>query len=292
MDINNIEEITIEGARQLYNGSHIGNDLLLIDDINKVPLPIEPQRMKCILLGICLHGKAQYSVDTEEHMVTPGDVIIINEGTVVDNYMLSPDCKGIGILISIDFFRETIKGMHELSQLFLFSRTHPVFSLTQDEMTMIKTYYKAIKYKVDDKEHHFRSDVVRSMLMTMIYDISNAIYRIQQATDHRQTRAETIFASFIKLVEANFRQERRVSWYGGKLGITPKYLSETVKQVSKRTPNEWIDNYVILEVRVLLRNTTMSIKEIAQQLHFPNQSFLGKFFKERVGMSPSDYRKS
>jgi AraC-like DNA-binding protein len=62
--------------------------------------------------------------------------------------------------------------------------------------------------------------------------------------------------------------------------------------VSKRTPNEWIDNYVILEVRVLLRNTTMSIKEIAQQLNFPNQSFLGKFFKERVGMSPSDYRKS
>ena len=67
MDINNIEEITIEGARQLYNGSHIGNDLLLIDDINKVPLPNEPQRMKCILLGICLHGKAQYSVDTEEN---------------------------------------------------------------------------------------------------------------------------------------------------------------------------------------------------------------------------------
>ena len=65
-----------------------------------------------------------------------------------------------------------------------------------------------------------------------------------------------------------------------------------MKQVSKRTPNEWIDNYVILEVRVLLRNTTMSIKEIAQQLNFPNQSFLGKFFKERVGMSPSDYRKS
>jgi AraC-like DNA-binding protein len=225
-------------------------------------------------------------------MVTPGDVIIINEGTVADNYMLSPDCRGIGILISIDFFRETIKGMHEMSQLFLFSRTHPVFTLTQEEITMIKAYFKAIKYKVDDKEHHFRSDVVRSLMMTMIYDISNAIYRIQQASDHRQTRAETIFASFIKLVEANFRQERRVSWYGGKLGITPKYLSETVKQVSKRTPNEWIDNYVILEVRVLLRNTTMSIKEIAQQLHFPNQSFLGKFFKERVGMSPSDYRKS
>lgn len=287
-----IEEITIENARQLYNGSHIGNDLLLIDDIEKVPLPNEPRRMKCILLGICLHGKAQYSVDTEEYLVTPGDVIIINEGTVTDNYMLSPDCKGMGILISIDFFRETIKGMHELSQLFLFSRTHPVFNLTQDEISLIKAYFKAIKFKVDDKNHHFRSDVVRSLMMSMIYDISNGIYRIQQANDRRQTRAEVIFTSFIKLVETNFRHERRVGWYGEQLCITPKYLSETVKQVSKRTPNEWIDNYVILEARVMLRNTNMSIKEIAQELHFPNQSFLGKFFKEHVGMSPSEYRKS
>ena len=206
--------------------------------------------------------------------------------------MLSPDCKGIAILMSYDFFRETIKGMHELSQLFLFSRTHPVFSLSQDEITAIKAYFRAIKYKVDDNAHHFRADVVRSLMMSMIYDISNVIYRIQAANDKRQTRAEAIFASFIKLVEDNFRHERRVGWYGEQLCITPKYLSETVKMVSKRTPIEWIDNYVTLEMRVLLKNTNMSIKEIAQELHFPNQSFLGKFFKEHVGMSPTDYRKS
>jgi AraC-like DNA-binding protein len=65
-----------------------------------------------------------------------------------------------------------------------------------------------------------------------------------------------------------------------------------VKQVSRRTPNEWIDHYVTLEIRVLLKNSAMSIKEIAQTLHFPNQSFLGKYFKEHVGMSPSKYRRS
>ncbi len=74
--------------------------------------------------------------------------------------------------------------------------------------------------------------------------------------------------------------------------ITPKYLSETVKQISKRTPNEWIDKYVTLEVRVQLKNTAKSIKEIAEDMHFPNQSFLGKYFKEHSGMSPSEYRKS
>ena len=107
-----------------------------------------------------------------------------------------------------------------------------------------------------------------------------------------RTRAEVIFTKFIKLVETHFRQERRVSWYAQQLCITAKYLSETVKNVSRRTPNEWIDNYVILELRVLLRNSTKNIKEISEELNFPNQSFMGKYFKEHVGMSPSQYRKS
>ena len=65
-----------------------------------------------------------------------------------------------------------------------------------------------------------------------------------------------------------------------------------IKQVSHQTPNEWIDTYVTLELRNLLKNTSKSIKQITDDLHFANQSFLGKYFKEHVGMSPSEYRKS
>jgi AraC-like DNA-binding protein len=82
-----------------------------------------------------------------------------------------------------------------------------------------------------------------------------------------------------------------VSWYAKQLCITPKYLSEAVKAVSRRTPNEWIDDYIILELRVQLKNTTKTIKEIARDLNFPNQSFLGKFFREHVGISPLRYRR-
>lgn len=64
-----------------------------------------------------------------------------------------------------------------------------------------------------------------------------------------------------------------------------------VKVASRRTPNDWIDDYVTLELRVLLRNTNKNIKEITEEMNFPNQSFLGKYFKEHVGISPSAYRK-
>lgn len=288
----NITEISISEMKKLYNGSYIDDDIMVFNEIGSLPLPNEPRRMKCILLALCRHGKVQYSVDTEERMVAANDVIIISEGQVIDNYMLSNDLSGIAILISQNFFSEIIKDIHGISSLFLFSRSHPVFGLRQDEVGNLMTYFDLIWNKMNDNEHHFRKDVVRSLIATMIYDLSQVIYRIQQQKNKRSGRAESIFTEFIKLVEQNFRHERRVSHYATRLCITPKYLSETVKQVSHRTPNEWIDNYVALEIRVMLKNTTKSIKEIAEEMNFPNQSFLRRFFKEHVGMSPSEYRKS
>lgn len=284
-------ELTIPRVRKVYDGSSIDDDIILIDEMAELPFPDTPRRMQCIMMGLCLRGSAHYSVNTEQHEVKANDVIIINKGTVASNCILSDDFSGIGIILNEGFFSEIIKGIHDMSSLFLFSRSHPVFSLHDDEVMAIVQYFHAIKQKVDDTAHHFRTDVVRSMIMTMIYDLSNAIYRIQQINDRKKTRAEDIFTRFITMVEKNFRMERRVGWYSKQLCISSKYLSETIKQISRRTPNEWIDNYVTLEIRVLLKNSSMSIKEIAKTLNFPNQSFLGKFFKEHVGMSPSEYRK-
>lgn len=76
------------------------------------------------------------------------------------------------------------------------------------------------------------------------------------------------------------------------MGITPKTLLETVKRVSNRTPNDWLDIYTTLELRLLLKTTTKSIKEISDELHFGSQSSMGKFFREHVGVSPTAYRQA
>lgn len=287
-----IEEISVKTTKLKYYGPCIDDDLLLFPEFGDVPTPDAPKRMRCLLVGLCLRGEARYTVDTEERLVKANDVIIISEGQVVNNSHLSDDLSGIAIMMSENFFNEVMQGVHDISSLFLFSRSHPVFGLRADEVDNLITYFKMIQAKVETLNHNFRRDVVRSLMAAMIYDISHVMYDVQQGGARKQTRAESIFTEFIRLVEQNFRTERRVSWYGEQLCITPKYLSETVKAISKRTPNEWIDKYVTLELRVQLKNTSKSIKEIAEDLNFPNQSFLGKYFKEHVGVSPSKYRKN
>ena len=253
-------------------------------------MPTEPRKMNFILIGLCLKGKIVYKLDTQEKIINPGDILIVSERHVVDHYQPSPDMRGLCMMLSVNFFREIIQNVRDISSLFLFARSHPVMKLEPKEIETFQEYFHVIKQKIGDKGNHFRKDLIRTLLLAMFYDLSNIIYRVQN-NDKPQTRAEKIFTSYIRLVEKNFRHERRVGWYALELGITSKYLSETVKAVSQRTPNEWIDNYVTLELRVLLKNSTKSIKEITEEMNFPNQSFLGKYFKEHVGMSPSQYRK-
>ena len=286
-----LKESSIADVLRYGPVSHVDDDLLLIEDLSQVPKASVPRRNHDIIIGLCLAGESDYTLNTEEHIVRPDDALIIPNGQVIDSCVRKPSTSGVGIMMSPDFFQEVVGDMREISSLILFSRNHPVFRLSARERVSIMNYFRLIKEKVDDDALLFRKDVVRHLVAAMICEIGNAIDRIQHNSEPAATRADAIFTDFIRLVEQNYKQERRVSWYGEQLCITPKYLSEMVKQVSRRTPNEWIDTYVTTELRVQLRSTTKSIKEIARDMNFPNQSFLGKYFKEHVGMSPMTYRK-
>lgn len=289
---NKIIDINLENARQWQGAEYMEDGLVLTKHIESAPIPQHATRMNFILMALCLHGEAQYRIDTREQTVTPGDLMFISERHIVDNYVASPDFECLCIMVSTAFYHDFVQNVKNVSSLLLFSMNNPVVHLTPAEMQTYSNYYHTIREKIGNKEHPYRTELVKAWLLSMFYDMSGVIYRLEQQGQKVQTRADAFFAQFIRILEKNFRTERRVSWYAEQLGITAKYLSEVVKQASKRTPTDWIDNYVVLEIRVLLKNSTKNIKEIADELHFPNQSFLGKFFKEHVGISPSEFRKS
>lgn len=287
---NTIKESDLNKAKEWSQSVFMGDDLLLTEHINEAPMPTEPRRMNFILIGLCTKGQILYKLDTVKQIITPGDILIVSEKHIVDQYQPSPDMQGLCMMLSINFFHEIIQDVKDVSSLFLFSRSHPVIKLEEKEIQTFKEYFFVIQQKIGDTHNYFRKDLIRTLLLAMFYDLSNVIYRVQHY-DKPRTRAEAIFTQYIKMVEANYKRERKVSWYADKLGITPKYLSETVKAVSRLTPNEWIEDYVMMECRVLLKNSTKNIKEISKEMNFPNQSFFGKFFKERTGISPLTFRK-
>lgn len=287
-----IADTNIEKVKgKLSHVDFIENDIIMFDDLKKVPMLDEAKRMTFILVALCTKGSARYCVDTVEHEVKQNDIIIISERHVVNDSWVSDDIEGVAVMLTANYYYDIVRNVNEISQLFLLSRSHPVIKLGDAQVDVFVEYFKLLKKKVAIN-NHYRRNVCSALILAMFYDLNNVVYDLQHVDSRKQSRADFIFNEFIRMVEANYKSERRVSWYAEQQCISAKYLAEAVKQVSKRTPNEWIDSYVILETRVLLKNSSKSIKEIAMELHFPNQSFLGKYFKEHVGMSPSEYRRS
>lgn len=286
------KEASLNEAKLWGNAEYLEEGLVLTDRIANAPISHEPTRLNFILMALCEKGSAEYSIDTRQQVVKPGDLLFISERHIIDNYTATSDFECLCIMLNTEFYHGFIQNVQNVSSLLLFSMNNPVVSLLSQEIQVYTNYYQTIREKMADTRHHYRVNLVKALLLAMFYDMSNVIWRVEQGKSMTRNRGEAIFAQFVQMLELNFRTERRVSWYAEQLCITPKYLSEIVKSISKRTPNEWIDSYVILELRVQLKNTTKSIKEISKDLNFPNQSFLGKYFKERIGISPSEYRRA
>ena len=292
--MNKIETVSLDRLRESHEIPSIGDDLLLFENIQMLPQLDEPRRMNCIIIGVCTDGEGGYTLNENKYSIKPGDALILTEGQIVNEIWMSENRQGHAMLISRSFIDEIFKELHDMSSLFLLAREHPIFPLNNTEICKLKEYVKIIKERLVFGDYNYRKEVVRLLLVAMIYDIGTAIMRVMEKEGKEpvnSSKAKRCFVQFIQLVEQNFRKERRVSWYANQMGLTPKYLSEIISSTSKRTPNDWIDKYVTTEIRNQLSNTNKKISEIAEDLNFPSQSFLGKYFRENVGMSPSEYRK-
>lgn len=116
--------------------------------------------------------------------------------------------------------------------------------------------------------------------------------KYKQSKNERKTRAEEIFEKFLLGVKQYCAHHRSVEFYAEQLCITPQYLTRISREVSGKNASDWINEFVILEIKTLLKHTNLTVNEVSAEMHFPDQSSLGKYFKKHVGMSPRQYAKT
>ena len=144
------------------------------------------------------------------------------------------------------------------------------------------------------KEHHeqYGDEIALSLLHALFFDIAHIFDQHQPVCPKPQTRKDELFELFIRTVGEHYKQQRSVAFYADKLCLTPKHLSNVIKELTGKSASQWIDDYVVLEAKTLLKSTNLTILQISEELHFANQSFFGKYFKQHTGLSPMRYRRS
>ena len=293
MKTKDITSVTMERLVGQYKMPHISRDVVLVDTLKTLPELTGARRLSlCMFMGVCTDGVASITVNGRKRIASRNNVMLITDESVVDNINFSPDFDGIGFFLSYKMLQEILKDIQNMSGLFLLTHNYSIFEITPDELETLHLYLGQMRKRIATPHRRYSLEVVRLLILTMIAEMREALERIVQGREpeDRQSRAERIFVQYIQLVEKHYKEQRQVQWYAAQMELSPKYLCEAISAVSRRSPNEWIDKFVTTEIRNRLRYTNKRISEIAAEMHFPTQSFFGKYFKDNVGVSPSDYR--
>ncbi|MBR1484666.1 MAG: bifunctional hydroxymethylpyrimidine kinase/phosphomethylpyrimidine kinase [Prevotella sp.] len=103
-------------------------------------------------------------------------------------------------------------------------------------------------------------------------------------------RTEELYNQFIDTVERHFSHYADVSFYAEQVNVSPRYLGQVTRRIAGRSPKAIIDERITTEIAALLTTTNKPLKEIAQLLGFSSQSHLSRFFRQRKGLSPTEYK--
>ena len=148
-----------------------------------------------------------------------------------------------------------------------------------------------VSAKLKAKDSPLKRTKIASILQALLCEIIEIHSTASDGMEVPRTRKEEILSKFILEIIQNFRCERSVAFYADRLCVTPKHLSAVSKEITGHTASELIDHYVIMEAKIMLAETALTIQEISNKLNFANQSFFGKYFKHLTGYSPSEFRK-
>ncbi|MDE6498691.1 MAG: helix-turn-helix domain-containing protein [Muribaculaceae bacterium] len=173
----------------------------------------------------------------------------------------------------------------------------PVAELSADDFDTMERYLYLLRTNASvQSTPQLSLNIGANLVAAIIYELARQQYRRTSALEghnsHARTTRVTYVHDFVKLVRAHYTMERSVAFYAEKLCISPKYLSLIVKQATGRSAARWIDEFVLMEAKNMLRYSGKNIQQIAYALNFSNQSSFGKYFKHLTGMSPTEYQKS
>ena len=219
--------------------------------------------------------------------------MILPPKTRLSNYLASPDvnCDLVGISSQLV---KRLLGSHidEWNRSIYVNRTNHI--IADEEVRRQFAYYRdIINFKMQQHERRFHHEVVHAILQAILFDyLEKMLEEVPTVeVENITSQKSALFKRFLELLTTRHVKHQLVDTYAQELCVSPNYLTKISREMSGKTALEWIREYTEADIRYYLLNTDLSVKEIADELGFPNLSFFGKYCRRAFGASPNDFRK-
>ena len=239
----------------------------------------------------CTAGTISIRTEERETSLSEGSLYLYPPYSHAEITSFSDDLRGVAGIANFDFVQAVVSLTSDTrNQILLLS--DPVAMLNDETRSAFDELLGVMMRRQQncgaDKIAHLR---LQALGEALCYEIIDIYFNKARIRPEPKTRADVVFDRFIRHLHAEFRQHREVQYYADLQCLTTRYFSTLVRRRSGRTPYEWIVTMVVNEAKRLLADPDKSIKQIAAELNFANQSFFGSFFRQQAGCSPSVWRR-
>ena len=248
-----------------------------------------PQVLTYGAILICRKGKARLQVNYKDWQLYDGAVITVFPNDVVK------------LRVEETFQVEMLKYNPSLLREASLQLEQTVYSSLREDRcrqdtpvvtNIINGMFALLKVYFDQSECTCISQLVLCQLKAFFIGFHEYLQRNPQyrPDEVKSYRVRELFNRFMMLLEKDYKISRDVNYYAEQMNISSKYLTNIVNQVTGHTPKTIIDQYVILQLKMHLKRTTQSIKEMAWEFHFADVSFFCRYFKKHTGLTPQQIR--
>ena len=233
-----------------------------------------------VFVVICSQGEFRFEMDGSEYMISKDDVFVGYPNAIYNHFETTPDLRCRLLCLTKSLLQEMLYPNQGIWNKTLFLKKHYIFHLSDQEVIMQNCMNTVLVYNLKSNKTTFRKEIIHSLVQCIIFELCRTLSTFIQTENTQETNQS---ASDVK--------KKPLSEYADKLCVSTRYLTMVCREVSGRTAYEWICDYVQNDVRFYLLHTNLSIKEIAVKLGFCNLSFFGKYVRENLGKSPSEFRR-
>lgn len=245
-----------------------------------------------VVVGLLCNGTAKAVVNGRNFEMRSGSIFLLNEDSQLSNLKYSKACKGYAVYYSRPFLESINININDFISARMIFRLRPCLMLQHFEVMRLHDIAIPLSGIVNLEADRYAREVAVSLFSALFYTLASVLseYGVEMAATTKISRSESIFKEFVTLLIERCEQERSVEYYATALDITPKYLSMICRKQADKSALRVIDDAVIRRAKELLLRPDLSVQDVAAKLNFMSQAFFGKYFKQRVGISPSRYK--
>jgi len=237
-----------------------------------------------------IKGSGFYVIDGNKYDIKPPCVFFLSPGQV-HTLEVSSDIEGYIYIFTADFYLLNRSNLNSLIEFPFFYTIHqknpPLLIEKETDVLFLESLFRKGVAEIAHSGD-YSVELLRSVL-DLILTTCATLYPVSESTLNKG-KGQLLVKRFFHLVEGNNLNNLSLNEYAGLIGVTPNHLTQTVKLLTGKTSSQIIKAKQLLEIKRLLVHTNLSISEIADQLHFEDQSYFTKFFKRETGFTPLQYR--